>query len=325
MREPRRISLLFFAGVFAWSNLSVSLFAQKYPAKPVRLVVGLAAGGAADISARMVGQKLSENLGQSVLVENRTGAGGSLAAEWVAKSPPDGHTLFLLTASNAALPALHPKLPYDLERDFSPVTLIVSLPFVLVVHPSLPVRNLKELINLARAQPGKLTYGSAGIGSGAHLAGEVFKSMAKVDILHVPYKGGADASIALAGGQIALSFPALPSVLPLLDVGKLRPLAVSGAQRASLMPSIPTISESGVPGYDRSVWYGIVAPAGVPTPIITRLNTAIGDVINTPEMKESMRKQGLQPITNTPEQMAVLIRDEIAVSTKVIALGVKAE
>jgi tripartite-type tricarboxylate transporter receptor subunit TctC len=322
MQTRRRIIFFFLAGICACSNLS----AQTYPAKPVRLIVGLSAGGAADISARLVAQKLSEKFSQPVLVENRTGAGGSLAAERLAKSPADGYTLGLLTASNAALPALNAKLPYNLERDFVPVSLIVDLPFVLVVHPSGPARSVKELLSLARAQPGKLTYGSAGIGSGAHLAAELFKFMAKVDILHVPYKGGAEASVALAAGQIDLSLPAISSVLPLLDAGNLRALAVSSAKRASLMPSIPTLDESGVPGYDRSVWYGIAAPAGVPSNIITRLNGAITDIVNTAEMKEALRKQGLQAVTNTPGQFAALLRDEIAANRTLIAVaGVKAE
>ena len=327
MRKPRRSLFRLFAGIVACANLSAfDALAQSYPVKPIRMIVGFAAGGATDATARMVAQKLSEHLGQPVVVENRTGAGGSIATERVAKSPADGYTLLLMPASGPIDSVLRAKLPYDLERDFAPVSLVVIGPYVLVVHPSVPARNVKELIALARSQPGKLSYGSAGVGSSAHLANELFNSMAKVSIVHVPYKGGAESVIANAAGEVDLNFASINTALPLLEAGKLRPLAVTSAKRSSLMPSIPTLDESGLPGYDRTGWWGVLAPAGVPKDIIAQLNAAIAKAVNTPEMKESLNKLGFEPQTSTPEQFAALIRSEIAQNATLIkTAGVKAE
>ena len=327
MWTPRRKIFRLLAGIVACANLSVfDSLAQRYPVKPIRMVVGFAAGGSTDATARMVAQKLSEHLGQPVIVENRVGAGGSIATERVATSPADGYTLLLMPASGAIDAALRSKLPYDLDRDFAPVSLAVIGPYVLVVHPSVPARNVAELVALARAQPGKLNYGSAGVGSTMHLAAELFNLMAKVNTVNVPYKGGSESVIATAGGQVDMSFPTLMTAVPLINSGKLRALAVTSAKRASLTPSIPTLDESGLTGYDRTGWFGVLAPAGVPKDIIARLNGIIGKAINTPEMKESLTKQGFEPQTNTPEQFAALIRDEIAQTAKLIKLfGVKAE
>ena len=300
--------------------------AQPYPAKPIRMVVGFAAGGATDATARIVSQKLSEQLGQPVVVENRTGAGGSIATERVATSPADGYTLLLMPASGAIDSALRAKLPYDLERDFAPVSLVVIGAYVLVVHPSVPVRNVAELTALARTRPGKLNYGSAGIGSTMHLAAELYKLMAKVEVVHVPYKGGADSVVANAAGQVDMSFPTLTTAVPLINAGKLRALAVTTAKRASLAPEIPTLDESGLKGYDRNGWFGVLAPAGVPKDIVARLNAVIAKAVNTVEMKESLSRQGFEPQTGTPEQFAALIRGEIAQNAKLIRLaGIKAE
>jgi tripartite-type tricarboxylate transporter receptor subunit TctC len=300
--------------------------AQPYPAKPIRMVVGFAAGGATDATARMVSQKLSEQLGQPVVVENRTGAGGSIATERVATSPADGYTLLLMPASGAIDSALRSKLPYDLERDFAAVSLVVIGAYVLVAHPSVPARTVAELTALARARPGKLNYGSAGVGSTMHLAAELYKLMARVDVVHVPYKGGADSVVANAAGQVDMSFPTLTTAVPLINAGKLRALAVTTVKRASLAPKIPTLDESGLKGYDRNGWFGVLAPAGVPKDIVARLNAVIAKAVNTPEMKESLARQGFEPQTGTPEAFAALIRGEIATNKKLIKLaGIKAE
>lgn len=300
--------------------------AQGYPVKPIRMVVGYSPGGGTDATARVVAQKLSETLGQSVLVENRPGASGSIAVERVASSPADGYTLLMLTSNETVLPAMRAKLPFDLRRDFAPVSLVTIGPMLLVVHPSVPARSVKDLIALARAQPGKLSFGSSGFGGTPHLAGELFSSMAKVKLMHIAYKGGADAVIAAASGQVDMSFASITSGLPLLGVGKLRALAVTSGKRMSTVPSIPTLHESDVTGYDYSAWYGVAAPAGMPKTIITRLNSEIGRVVNTAEMKESLNKQGLEPQTNTAEQFAAFIDSEIERSAGLIRLtGAKGE
>jgi tripartite-type tricarboxylate transporter receptor subunit TctC len=244
----------------------------------------------------------------------------------VAKSPPDGYTLLIIGATAAVLPALRANLPYDLERDLAGVSLVAIAPFVLAIHPSVPARNVKELIGLARSQPDKLSYGTVGAGSPPHLMAELFKLMAKVNILHVPYKGGAENAIANAAGQVDMTFLSIPSITPLLGGGRLRPLAVTSMKRASAMPQVPTLDESGLPGYDYSNWNGVVAPAGVPKTIIARLNTTIVKLVGTPEMKEALNRQGLEPQTSTPEQFAAFIHDEVAKNARLIKLiGMKAE
>ena len=319
MRKPGRSVFLLFAGIVACAGLPVSdSLAQSYPVKPVRILVGFAPGGAVDIVARMVGQKLSENLGQPVIIENRPGASTAIATDRVARSPADGYTLLLIAISTAIQSALRTNLPYDLKRDLGPVSLVSIGPFVLAVHPSLPARSVKELIALARSQPGKLDVGTPGVGSAPHLAGELFKSSAKVNVVHVPFKGSGDSVVAAASGLVPVFFGSLASALTMLDAGRLRPLAVTTATRASLLPSIPTLDESGLPGYDYSAWYGVSAPAGVPKDIVARLNTVLGKVV--PEIKEQLNKQGLEPRTTTPEQFGALIDREIDRSVELIQL-----
>ncbi|MBI3068913.1 MAG: tripartite tricarboxylate transporter substrate binding protein [Betaproteobacteria bacterium] len=287
--------------------------------------MGFTAGGGGDTTARMVARKLSEHLGQPVVVENRAGASGAIANELVATSPADGYTLLMVTATATIVSALRARLPYDLERDFAPVSLVVSGPFVLVVHPSVPVRSAKELIALARSQPGKLNYGSTGVGTSTHLAGELLNLMARVNIIHVPYKGSADAAVATAAGEIDMSFPSITAALPLLQAGKFRAIAVTGTKRASLLPLIPALNESGLPGYDRVTWRGVLAPAGVPKNIIARLNEMIRKVINTAEMRASFGREGMEPHTSTPEEFAAYIHREIAQNAKLIKFaGMKA-
>jgi len=301
--------------VLAASSIALTAFessAQNYPVKPVRIVVGFAPGSGTDIAARMLGQKLSEELGQQVIVENRTGAGGAIATERVATSAPDGYTLILLTAADTAQPAVRAKLPYNLERDFSPVSLVASGPYVLAVHPSIPAKNVKDLVALARAQPGKLTYGSSGIGSSSFFAAEMLKVMGNVDIVHVSYKGSSLVVVDNAAGNIALSFPGITAVQPMLAAGRLKALGVTGLKRAALMPTTPTIDESGLPGFNKVGWYGVSAPAGIAKNTLTQLNAAIVKIGNSAEMKDSLARQGLEVQTNTPDQFTAWINSEIA-------------
>ncbi len=286
--------------------------AQSYPAKPLKVIVGFAAGGATDVTARMLAPKLASSLGQPVVIDNRLGSGGAIATEAVAKSAADGYTLLLMPAADAAQPAVRRKLPYDLERDFVPITRIVLGPWVLVVNTSVPARTTQELFALARAHPGKLNYASSGIGSSAHITTELIKSMARVDIVHIPYKGVSDGVTATAIGQADMILASYPAAHPLLQAGKVRPLAVSIAKRWVIMPTVPTLDESGLKGFDRSGWYGILAPAGLPREIVLRLNALVGAIVNAPEMSDALRKQGLEPATSTPEEFGAFIRNEVA-------------
>lgn len=298
--------------------LSCAVSAQTFPLKPVRILVGFSAGGGTDVTARMLAQKLSEYLGGSVIVENRPGSGGMIATEAVAKSPADGYTLLMVAAADVVQPALRAKLAYDLERDFAPISNVVIVPFALVSHPSVPAKNVKELIALARAKPGSLNYASSGIGSSAHLSNELFNSMAKVSITHVPYKGVAEGVTALASGQIEMIFGSFPATLPLYEARKIRMLAVSTLKRTSVMPSLPTVDESGVPGYERYGWYGVIAPAGVNKDVIGKLNAGIVKVVGMPDMRDLFVRQGLDPQTNTPEQFAAFIHSELVQTAKLI-------
>ena len=316
-----------FRGLIACFMLCmVNATAQTYPVKPVRVILGTAAGGTGDISARMLTQKMAESLGQPIVVENRPGAGGAIADEAVARSMPDGHTLLYAAGAITTLPALRTNLPYDVERDLAPISLAVLTVFTLAVHPSVPVRDVQQLIALARARPGKLTFGSPGIGTSAHLAGEAFVMMAVVKMLHVPYKGAAEAIVGVVAGQIEVGVPTVTLALPLASQGRLKVLAVSTLKRSSLMPSVPTLDESGLRGYQRAGWNGFLAPAGVPRQIITRLNGVIVKIANTPEMREAMVKQGLEVQTNTPEEFAAFIRSERAQNAKLVKFaGIKIE
>lgn len=316
-----------FAAAGACVAVSISeSAAQTWPAKPVRMLFGYTAGGAGDVSARLLAQKLSESLGQNVVVENRPGAGGAIADETVAKALPDGYTLLYAAGSTAILPALRAKLPYDVERDFAPVSLVVITSFGLSVHPSVPVKDVKGLIALARAQPGKLTFSSPGVGASAHFAAELFNMMADVKMLHVPYKGPPEATTAVVAGEIDMAFPSVTGALPLIAAGKLKTLAVTSAKRAALLPSVPTLNEAGVTGYERNGWNGVLVPAAVPKDIVARLNAAIVKGANLPEMKEAFIKQGLEVQTTTPEQFSAFIRRELAQNAKVAKFaGIKVQ
>lgn len=327
MRRSISIVLRMFIPIIACFGLWVAnAQAQTYPVKPIRMLFGYTAGGAGDVGARLLAQKLSESLGQNVVVENRPGAGGAIADEAVAKAPADGYTLLYAAGSTTILPALRPKLPYNVERDFAPVSMVVITSFALAVHPSVPVRDVKGLIALARSQPGKLTFSTPGVGSSAHFAGEVFKMMTDVKMLHVPYRGAPEATTAVIAGEVDINFPSVTGALPFIASGRLKALAVSSAKRASTLPSVPTLNEAGLAGYERSGWNGVLAPAGVPKEIIARLNTAIVKAVNTPEMQEAFIKQGLDAQTGTPEQFAAFIRGQLAQNAKVVKFaGIKTE
>jgi tripartite-type tricarboxylate transporter receptor subunit TctC len=300
--------------------------AQSYPTKPIRIVVGFPAGSGADFVARMVGQRLAASLGQPVIVENRTGAAGTIATGLVAAAAPDGYTLLQVTAAEAAQPALRAKLPYSLERDFAPISLEAIGTFVLVVHPSVPARDIGQLVALARARPGKLNYGSSGAGSSPHLAATLLQQMAKVKIVEVPYKGATESVTAAVAGEVDFSFPSITAALPLMESGRVRVLGVTSIKRAALLPQVPTISESGLPGFDRSTWHGLLAPAGTPREIVTALNAQVVKIVNTPEMRDLLSRQGLEAQTNTPEQYAALIRNELVQVTKLIqSAGIRTE
>lgn len=329
MNRSKRSALGLFAGFLVCLSMPVAdSLAQGYPDRPVQLYVGYSAGGGTDYIARLIAPKLSELLGQRVVVINLPGAAGAVATEKVAKSPADGYTLLLITVADPIVPALRTNVPYDLERDLAAVAPVAAGPLAVVVTSSLPARDVKELIALARSRPGKLNYGSSGIGGSQHLAPELFKMLANVDMVHVPYKGAMDAVVATASGQIDLFFSLLQTALPLIESGKLRVLAVTGAKRALALPSVPTLAESSpdLASYERYSWFGVSAPSGVPRSIVARLNAEINKVVNMPETRESLMKQYFEPRTSSPEEFAEFIRKEIAQNIKLVkAIGIKME
>ena len=299
---------------------------QTYPVRPIRIIVGLAAGGVADVTARTVGQKLSEQLGQPVVVENRPGAATALAIERVAASAPDGYTLALIGSSSTVQPAARRKLSFDVERDLAPISLLTNAPYMIVVHPALPAGNIKDLIALAHAQPGRLNFGSNGVGSGSFLAGALFNMLAKTHIVEVPYKGGSENVIAAASGQVTFSFTGVPTALPLVNSGRLKSLAVTSPARVKFVPDVPTVAESGLPGYAIVPWYGLAAPAHVSRDVVGRLNAEIDKAMNTPEMKASLVPRGMEVQTSSPQQFVAHIRSEIEKNATLFkAAGIKPE
>ncbi|MPZ47590.1 MAG: tripartite tricarboxylate transporter substrate binding protein [Betaproteobacteria bacterium] len=285
--------------------------AQTYPSKPIRILVGFSPGGAVDISARVVAQKLAQTIGQPVIVDNRPGASGNIAADLTAKAPPDGHALLVANVT-IAMPSLFAKLAYDVTRDLTPVSLIAVGPSVLVVHPSVPVRNVKELIALARAKPKAFLYGSGGVGNITHLEMELLASMTKADMVHVPYKGGGPAAVALLSGEVGMIFGEPASMIAYLKAGKLRAIAVTSAKRALSLPELPTVAEAGVPGFDVTSWNGILTPAGTPREIIARLNAELNRIIAAPAMRERLISLGYEPVGGPPEKFGALITSELA-------------
>jgi len=301
--------------------------ADTFPSKPAKLVVPFPPGGPLDTTGRAIAQKLGEAWGQSVIVENKPGAGGNIGADFVAKSPPDGYTIVMGALSTHAVnPSLYPKMPYDAKKDFAPITLVAITPNVLVVNPSLPVHSVKELIAYAKAHPGKLSFGSGSIGSAGHLAGELFKVDTGVDMVHVPYKGAAPAMQALLAGDTQIMFDNLASAMSQVKAGKLRALAVTTAQRSKLAPDLPTMAEAGVPGFDISTWFGLLAPAGTPPDVIAKWNAGVTKILSSPAMRERLEAQGAEAAPDTPQQFARFIDRELVKYAKIVkASGAKVD
>ena len=297
---------------------STTLQAQPFPVKPVRIVVGFAAGGPTDVAARLLSQKLTEKWGQPVVVEVRTGAGGNIAAEFVAKSPADGYTLLLPAFAHAVNPSLYPGLPFDAEKDFAPVAMLMTSANLFALHPSVPTRTLRELIALAKAQPGALTFGSAGVASASHLAGELLNSMAGIRITHIPYKGAAPASVDLVGGHISAAFPSISLALPHAKAGRLRLLGITSLKRAASLPEVPTIAEAGVAGFEVLSWYGLLAPAGTPAESVTRINQDVTRVMHEADAAERIKALGAEPVKSTPAEFGAFLKNEMAKWAKVI-------
>jgi tripartite-type tricarboxylate transporter receptor subunit TctC len=298
--------------------------AQNYPARAIKLVVPSSPGGGSDIVARILSHKLTEQLGQQVVVENRAGAGTIIGNDAVAKSAPDGYTLLMGLSTLAINPSMYATVPYDALRDFAPISQAVSGPNVLIVHPSVPARTVKELIALAKAKPGSLTFGSAGMGTSPHLSAELFKTLAHVDMVHVPFKGSGLSIISQLAGEIAANYPSLPTAMPYIKAGRLRALGVTTAKRAQALPDVPSIAEAGVPGYEATQWFGLLAPAATPRPIVDRLYQEALRALRVADLKERMTAEGLEVVGSAPEEFAEYIKSETVKWAKVIkAAGIK--
>jgi tripartite-type tricarboxylate transporter receptor subunit TctC len=297
---------------------------QEYPTKPIRLVVGVAPGGATDILARAVGAKMAENLRQQVIVENRPGANHIIGGQFTAKAPPDGYTMQVIPEGFVINASMYAKLPFDPVRDFTAIAILALVPNALVVHPSIPARSVKEFIALARARPGQMNYGTSGVGAPSHMAAELLKSLTRIEYTHVPYKGQSLAVSDLLGGQLHFAFPSIPASVGFIRAGRLRPLGVTTAQRASALPDVPTIQEAGVPGYEVAGWYGVIGPAGIPQALVARINREINAILNVPESRAQLSKQGADPRTGTPEEFAAAMANDMKKWQKVVAAaGIK--
>lgn len=312
IRRISRANALALIFAFVPGAALAAAAADAYPNKPVRFVLGYAPGGASDVVSRIVGTRLSEALGQPVVIDNRPAAAGSAAAGMVARTPADGYTLMLAATSTLAVnPSMYKNLPYDSLKDFTYLANFVSMPNLLVVNPGLPVKSVPELIALAKAEGGKLTYGSAGVGSSNQFTAELFNYMAKIKMTHIPYKGGGPAMVDVAGGQVSLIFATIVSAIPLVKSGRLRPLGVTSANRSPSMPDVPTIAEAGLPGYESSIWYGVVMPAGAPRAIVARLSSEIEKLLNTQDVKERFQSLGADIMFLPPEKFEQYVRAEI--------------
>ncbi|MYN13378.1 tripartite tricarboxylate transporter substrate binding protein [Pusillimonas sp. TS35] len=289
-----------------------------YPEQPIRLVVGFSAGGTTDVSARIIGKELGDALGQPVVVENRPGAGSNIAAEQVARAKPDGYTLYMVAVTSTINQTLYKNLRFDIQKDFDPVALAVKVPNVLVVNPKVPAKSVKELVDYAKANPGKMNFASSGSGTSIHMAGELFKQLAGVDVVHIPYKGSSPAVTDLLGGQVDFMFDNMPSAWPHVEAGKLRALAVTTAERSETAPNLPTMKESGFPTFDVSSWFGVLAPAGTPKDIVEKLNVAIREALKKPEVKKQLAQLGAVPADTTPEQFGAFIKSEVETWGKVV-------
>jgi tripartite-type tricarboxylate transporter receptor subunit TctC len=308
--------------VFVIAAASFAAHPQPYPTKPMRLIVGSSPGGPIDFSARLAAQKLTEALGQSVVVDNRTGASGTIGTEYVAKAAPDGYTLLMGSAATLCItPYLYSRIPYDTLRDFAPISTVATVSYVVVVHPAVPAKSVREFIALARSKPGQLRFGSAGSGSVTHLAVELFRSMAGLEFTHVPYKGAGPAMIDLLGGQLDFMFDSVLTSTPLVKAGKLRALAQTGTVRSVVLPELPTIAETALPGYEASTWFGLLAPAGTPRAIVDKLNGAIVKGFEAAGTRERLLSQGLEPIGNSPEAFGKLLREELPKWARVVKVS----
>ncbi|MGZ5257502.1 MAG: tripartite tricarboxylate transporter substrate binding protein [Burkholderiales bacterium] len=312
--QSSRARIFIVAMLFAWGFAA----AQSYPAKPVRMLVPFPPGGGTDYTARLISQKLTEIWGQQVIVDNRPGASTTIASEIVAKAPADGYTLIMGSTNHTINPSLYPRIPYDTIKDFAPVTVAVTASYVLVVHPSLPAKTVKELIALARARPGEINYASSGSSGPQHIAGELFKLMAKVDMTHVPYKGGGPAVVALLGGHVQAQFSTPVSALPHVRTGKLRALGVTSLKRSNAIPQVPTISEAALPGYEAVTWWGILAPARTPREIVNKIHADTVKALQMPDTLEKLAREGVNPAGTTPEQFATMIQDEMVKMAKIV-------
>ncbi len=312
-RLPRRHALGLLAGVAFAGAMPFAALAESFPSKPLTIIVPFSAGGTTDILARIVGQSLSADLGQQVVVDNKPGAGGNIGAQAAARAPADGHTLFMGTVGTHAInQALYKKMPFDPVKDFAPLTRVANVPNLLVANPARPYKSVQELIAYAKANPGTVNFGSSGNGSSIHLSGELFNSLAKVEMVHIPYKGSAPAVADLLGNQIGIMFDNMPSAIQHVRSGKLRPLAVTTARRSPELPDVPTIAEAGVPGYEATSWFGLFAPAATPAPVLAKLHGAIIKVLNKPEVVKLINDQGAQATSETPEQFAAFMKAEAA-------------
>ena len=301
--------LIGFIGVISGCIFAQAAHAQAYPAKPIRIVVAYAAGGANDLIARTVGQKLAERMGQQVIVDNRPGAASNVGSDHVAKSAPDGYTILLGSSANAINITLYSKLPYDPVKDLAPVTLLAVNPYLFVVHPSLPAKSVKDFIALAKARPGQIAYASSGAGGATHLTAELLKLSANINILHVPYKGGGPAMIDLAGGHVVAMFENMVTAIPYAQSGKVRALAVTSLKRSDVLPDVPTVAEGGLPGFESLGWFGIFAPASTPRDAITKLNAELVAVARAPDMVERLKGQGVTAVGNSPAEFNQFFRD----------------
>ena len=317
MKPLRRIAQLAFS-VAALAVMVGSASAQTYPRKPIRWIVPFPPGGSTDLLARVVGQKLTEAWGQQVIVENKGGAGGTLGAAEAARATADGYTLLMGAIHHTIASSVYPKLPYDIQKDFAPITVVAIVPNVQVVNPSVPANSTKELIAYAKANPGKLTYGSAGMGTAHHLIGEQFNLQAGVNILHVPYKGSSPAVADLIGGQVLIMYDTVASCLPHIKSGKLRPLAVATAKRSSALPDVPTIAEAALPGFEVTTWFGALAPVKTPKEIVVKLNGEIVKILAMPDVRKRLLDAGAEPVGNSPEQMAAQIKKETGEFAKIV-------
>lgn len=297
---------------------------QEYPTKPIRMIVGVAPGGATEMLARAIGTRMAENLRQQVIIDNRPGANHIIGGQLTAKAPPDGYTIQVIPEGFVINASIYAKLPFDPLRDFSSIAIVAQVPNVLVIHPSIPARTLKDFIALARARPGQMNYGTSGVGAPSHMSAELLKTLTGIEYTHVPYKGQGLAMIDLIGGHLHLAFPSIPASIAFIKSGRLIALGVTTAQRASALPNVPTIQEGGVPGYEVSGWYGVIGPAAMPKTLVARINREINTILQVPETREELSMQGAEPRTGTPEEFAAAMANDLKKWAKVVAAaGIK--